>query len=289
MGHQKRYFIYLFLLPAVIVSFVFMLYPIIWTIYISFTGYNLFQPGNNGFVGFANYIKVFEDPSFLSAFENTVLFAIFYIPIMTMVSLLVGVLLYSIKKGSSVFRTLIFIPFAIPLTMATLMWAWVLIDGGVVSSMIAFLHFPHISWFGTPISTIFTTTIITNWNLFGFNSIIILSGLYQIPREIFESAQLDGINWWQQFIKITLPLLKSNIFVVIILSLISAFKAYAQIWSLSRGGGSVDVLYTYMYKMAFMYGYFNQAAVVAIVMGIMIALGFYLSSKFVKGEGSSLW
>jgi len=266
-----------------------MLYPIIWTIYISFTGYNLFQPGGNGFVGLTNYIKVLEDPSFISALENTVLFAIFYVSIMVITSLLVGILLYSIKKGSNVFRTLIFLPFAIPLTMATLLWAWMLIDGGVISSITIFLHLPHISWFGTSIATIFTTTIITNWNLLGFNSIIVLSGLYQIPREIFESTKVDGANWWQQFIKITLPLLRSNIFLIIVLSLISSFKAYAQIWALSRGGGSIDVLYTYMYKVSFMYGYFNQGAVIAIIMSVIIILGFYLSSKFVKGEGTSLW
>lgn len=286
---HKRVGIYLFLLPAVIVSIVFMLYPIIWTIYISFTGYNLFQPGGNGFVGLTNYIKVLEDPSFISALENTVLFAIFYVSIMVITSLLVGILLYSIKKGSNVFRTLIFLPFAVPLTMATLLWAWMLIDGGVISSITIFLHLPHISWFGTSIATIFTTTIITNWNLLGFNSIIVLSGLYQIPREIFESTKVDGANWWQQFIKITLPLLRSNIFLIIVLSLISSFKAYAQIWALSRGGGSIDVLYTYMYKVSFMYGYFNQGAVIAIIMSVIIILGFYLSSKFVKGEGTSLW
>jgi len=286
---HKRVGIYLFLLPAVIVSIVFMLYPIIWTIYISFTGYNLFQPGGNGFVGLTNYIKVLEDPSFISALENTVLFAIFYVSIMVITSLLVGILLYSIKKGSNVFRTLIFLPFAVPLTMATLLWAWMLIDGGAISSITIFLHLPHISWFGTSIATIFTTTIITNWNLLGFNSIIVLSGLYQIPREIFESTKVDGANWWQQFIKITLPLLRSNIFLIIVLSLISSFKAYAQIWALSRGGGSIDVLYTYMYKVSFMYGYFNQGAVIAIIMSVIIILGFYLSSKFVKGEGTSLW
>jgi len=282
---KKRSPAYWFMLPAIVLSIIVMLYPLVWSFYLSLTNYYFLDEESTQFIGLRNYFDLFQDPTFLLAFRNSMLFVALYVPSMVVLSTIVAVLLDSIIIGVKTYRTLIFVPVCIGLTMATLMWVWMFADDGIVEViMTKLLHLPPIEWLATDTSTVVTAVIITIWKFLGFNVVLVLAGLYAIPKDLKDAALIDGAGPWKRFTNVTLPLIKDSLALVIIMSTISSVKAFEQIWAVSRSGGTVDILYTLMYKTSFRYFEMGRGAAIAYIMAVMILVVSYINIRFVRTE-----
>ncbi len=281
-GQKKALFI--FLLPPIAFILVIMIYPLFQSFWYSLTNFYFLDNAPPKFIGIKNYIDLFSDTNFLLAFRNSLFFIILYVPISVVLATVIAALLDAGIRGVPAYRTLIFVPVCVGLTMATLMWLWILNPDGLLDTVLRSLHLPTIKWLATDTSTIVTAVIVTIWKNLGFYVVIMLAGLYAIPRELYEAADIDGAGKIKSFFSITLPLVKDSISLVGIMTIISAVKAFEQIWAVSRGGGTVDVLYTFMYKTTFRYFEMGKGAAISYIMAIFILIISYLNVKYIKTE-----
>ncbi len=281
-GQKKALFI--FLLPPITFILLVMIYPLFQSFWYSLTNFYFLDNSPPKFIGLKNYIDLFSDTNFLLAFRNSLFFIILYVPISVVLATVIAALLDAGIRGVPIYRTLIFVPVCVGLTMATLMWLWILNPDGLLDTILKSLHLTTIKWLATETSTIVTAVIVTIWKNLGFYVVIMLAGLYAIPRELYEAANIDGAGKIKSFFSITLPLVKDSISLVGIMTIISAVKAFEQIWAVSRGGGTVDVLYTFMYKTTFRYFEMGKGAAISYIMAIFILIVSYLNIKYIKTE-----
>ena len=201
----------------------------LYSLYISFTDWNLF--GTPKFVGLENYITIFQDERFYEALKNTVLFIIGYLPIVLVLSLGIAMLLNAKVKKVNVFRGLFFLPVITSWVAVSMIWKGLLNpEFGVINSIIECFGGNGPAWLQNPSFVIPAVIMVSVWKDVGFLSIIFLGGLQGISQEYYEAAQLDSANKWQQFKRITLPLLSPTTFYALIITIINSFQVFDQIW-----------------------------------------------------------
>lgn len=269
-----------FLAPVVIYLAVFYAYPLYRNIELSLRDYTVrsFVQGGAPFVGFDNYIKIFQNPTFGPAFLHTALFTIVSIIFQFTIGMALAVFFYQNFRLSATLRALFLVPWLLPLIVSASTWSWMLnSDSGVVNSVLNAFGLHGINWLTSP-DWALTSVIIANiWIGIPFNLVIIYSGLQNIPTDLYEAASLDGANGWQKFWRITFPLLKPVSAITILLGLIYTLKVFDIIWIMTRGGPgtSSTTFATWSYQLGFASTLpdFSPAAAVGNVL-IVIALIF---------------
>lgn len=243
--HQARFAIML-ILPAALMMVLFIGYPIVYSFLLTFSEFNRHEVGWFN-AGLSNYQQVLSDRSFANAVRFTLMYTIAYVPLSVGLALLVGVLLQQVKIGTTFFRSLLFLPGVIPITMGLLMFQWVLDpNNGIFNHLIRVtLGRPDLAknWLGS-LDTVFGTLVaITLW---GFGPwILLLAGLLAIPKDYYEAARVDGATHFQEFWFITLPQLRNTLTVVVTLQMIKALKIFVPIYILTTGNpaGKTQSLY----------------------------------------------
>ena len=221
----------------------FLAYPVIRGMYMSLFDWGIFGP--NEFVGIDNYTALFQDTRFWRAVRNTFFYTALYVPLVVMISLALAALLKKSLLGIAVIRTFFFLPLTINVAVAAIAIQWLLAPQiGILNRFLSLLHLPNQSWLDQPGWAMFAVVLVTIWMSAGFNIIIFLAGLENIPQELYEAATIDGSNAWQDFIFITVPLLRSVTLLVAVLSLIGALQVFGEVYLLTQGGpfGSTEVL-----------------------------------------------
>lgn len=264
---------YVLLIPIVtLLSFV-ILIPEIWAFLLSFTKYS---PGfTPTYIGFDNYLTIFRDPIFLHALINNIIFlasAIFF-------ELIIGfgnaLLLFHGFPLQRVWASLLIAPYAISPVVACLIWKYLLDPTyGVVNYILFLVGLQPVRWFGTTTSAFIPIIITDVWIYYPFIQIIAYSALISIPRGILEASLVDGVNIWQQFRYIIIPLIKPALLVALIFRLIFAFREFGIPWMLTQGGPghSTEILSIYLYKVGFRYFEFGSASALAWIMLFVTAL-----------------
>jgi multiple sugar transport system permease protein len=261
-----------FVAPALIVLTIFVLYPTIKTLLNSFTSARIMTPGK--FVGFENYKRLFTSPDFWTDFKNTVVYAVIYAPLVVIVALAIALLLNRPDiKGKGFFRTVMFLPYVISLTVASIAWQFILSPSlGLIPYWTEQLFgIKNLDLLGTKSTALATIIFITVWKNFGYFMIIFLAGLQGISRELYEAASLDGANAWQKFLHITVPGLRPTMNYVIIFGLIGSFQVFDQVFILTSGGPdrSTETLVYRIYTEAFGNGKLGYASALSYVLLIM--------------------
>lgn len=233
----QRRFIVCGLTPIMLLFFIFSVVPIIFSIVMSFYNYNGF-PGAP-FVGLANYKMLFQDPEFLGALKNTVVFVLVAVVLNICISTFLAVLIKSLrKKGArSFFRGWMFLPAVVPIVAVCYVWL-IMFDpaNGVLNQALMALGMDHpINWLNDPRTALFSIVLVTLWCDLGYNLVILMSGLDNIPNMFLEAAEIDGANSIQKFFKITLPLMSRNMLFVVIMTCISYFQVFAQVQIMTQG------------------------------------------------------
>jgi ABC-type sugar transport system permease subunit len=246
LQRQQSRFAILLLIPAFLMIILFIGYPIVYSFLLTFSEFTVREV--NWFAsGLSNYERVLSDRAFATSFQFTLLYTISYVPLSVLLALLVGVLLQQVKIGTTFFRSLLFLPTVIPITMGLLMFQWVLDpNNGIVNHLLGnILGHPELArnWFSDRDTVTGTLIAVTLW---GFGPwILMLAGLLAIPKDYYEAARVDGANPLQEFWYITLPQLRSTLMVVTTLQVIKALKIFVPIYILTSGNpaGRTQSLY----------------------------------------------
>lgn len=216
---------YLFISPWLIGFIVFFVGPIITSLILSFTSWNIV--GSPDFVGLKNYVDIFTtDARFAKAVQVTLTYSIFYLPLEVICGIGLALLMNQKLRGVGIFRTLFYMPYVVPQVAAALVWVWMLnARYGVVNSIMSWFGVTGPNWLGNPATVLPSMILIALWGV-GGSSIIYLAGLQNIPAAFYEAARVDGANRLQSFFRITLPMLSPTIFFQVVLGLIGVFQTF---------------------------------------------------------------
>lgn len=277
MYKSKKKIIFTFLFPSLLGLVVFKVGAMLYSLYISFTEWNLF--GAPEFVGLKNYITIFRDPRFYESLKNTLLFIAGYLPVVLVLSMGIALLLNSKVKRVNIFRGLFFLPVITSWVAVSMIWKGLLNpEFGIINSIIEFFGGTGPAWLQDPAFVLLSVIMVSVWKDVGFLSIIFLGGLQGISSEYYEAAQIDSASKWQQFRKITLPLLSPTTFYALIITIINSFQVFDQIWIMTAGEPTADlvpVMVTEIYKNSFQYQKMGYATALswilfAIIIGVTI-------------------
>lgn len=294
----KKHFKYdnvglLFVLPAFIYMIVFVGYPIIYNFVLSFQDVTVKTLRSNAkeLVGFDNYINLFtKDDVLTKSLFNTLIFTVICITLQFVVGLALALFFNKNFKLSKLVRGLLLIPWMIPMTITGLIFKFMFsTDVGIINFILRNLGIIHqnIDWLTNP-STAMSAVIFANfWVGIPFNMILISTGLTTIPKELYESAAIDGGNKFQVFKSITMPLLKPTIESVLILGFIYTFKVYDLVYVMTSGGpvNSTQLLSTYSYKLSFTMFKYSEGSAVANILFLILFIVSLIYLKFVYTEG----
>jgi multiple sugar transport system permease protein len=216
--------------PTVIGLIVLNIIPIIQTVYLSFFKSGDFGRGNV-FVGFGNYLKMFGDPQVWHAVGNTLMYTVLVVPISIMIAMVVAVMLNGNLGGKSLYRTIYFIPMVAAPAAVTMVWKWLYnTQFGLVNYGLSKLGLPPVEWTSNPAVALLSIAIIGIWSVIGYNMVLFLAGLQEIPKDFYEASDIDGAGKFRQFFVITLPLVSPTMFFVLITSIIQAMQVFDVIY-----------------------------------------------------------
>ncbi|MBW7633554.1 sugar ABC transporter permease [Bacillus licheniformis] len=287
IGWRDNVLAYTFLGPALLILSVFLVIPLIMAVYYAFTDYYLLTPDLRKFVGFDNFIKLFKDPIFLKSLSNTLKFVVLVIPLQIGAALGLALLLNKKRKANTFFKVAYFSPVVMSLVVISVLWLYLLNPNeGMINNVLTHVGLPPQPFLTSPNQAIFTIVFVSVWQGAGFQMLIFLAGLQNIPGDVYEAAQLDGMNKWQRFIYITLPLLKPTSVFIFITTLISAFKLLVQPMVMTQGGpvnSTMTVVY-YIYQTGFTDRMVGYASSIALLFGTIIGLVTLAQRKLVKED-----
>lgn len=283
---------YLFLAPWLIGFFGLTLGPALVSLYLSFTDYDLLS--NPRWVGAANYVRIAtSDPKFSAAMRVTFIYVALAVPLKLAFALLVAMILNRGLRGLPLYRAIFYLPSLIGASVAiAVLWRQLFAGDGLVNQALKLVGIHGPSWISNPDTALYTLVALSVWQ-FGSPMIIFLAGLRQIPKDVYEAAEIDGASRNQQFWRITLPLLTPVVFFNVVVQTIDAFKAFTPAFIISGGtGGPIDatLFYTlYLYQEAFAYfrmGYASALAwVLVVIIAAFTALSFLSSRYWVHYDG----
>lgn len=270
---------WIFILPALFGTVIFILIPVVCSFGLSFTEWDLLNPIK--FVGFENYSLLFRDNLFYKILLNTVVFAFSTSILGVIIPLILASILNSKIRGSEFFKTAYFLPFITPMVVIGIVWAWIFDPN--IGLLNQFLHI-HINWLYDSKFAMPALIIVSVWKLVGYNMIIFLSSLSAISQSLFEAAKIDGANSFQTFKNVTVPLLSPTIFFVVIITAVSSFQVFDLIYLMTQGGpfDSTNVLVYSIYKNAFEYFDVGKASAIAYVLFVIILILTLLQWHFRK-------
>lgn len=257
----------LFILPAIIGTFVFIIIPTIASFALSFTQWDLLNEIK--FVGLQNYKEIFTDSVFIKILTNTFVYAAATTFFGVLIPLILACILNSKIKGKDFFKTAYFLPFITPMIVIAIIWEWIFDPNiGILNHILKL----NIHWLYNPMFAMPSLIIVSVWKLIGYNMIIFLAGLASVNNDLIEAAQIDGANKLQTFWKIIIPLLSPTIFFVIIITAINSFQVFDLIYLMTQGGplDSTNVIVYAIYKNAFEYFRIGKASALAYVLFIII-------------------
>lgn len=258
---------WVFILPALLGTLIFIVIPVICSFGLSFTKWDLLNPIR--FVGLDNYKEIFSEALFFKIFWNTVVFAISTSVLGVIIPLILACILNSKIRGSEFYKTAYFLPFITPMIVIGVVWEWIFDPNiGLLNHI---LHL-HINWLYDTHFAMPALIIVSVWKLIGYNMVIFLSSLSGISQSMFEAAKIDGATPFQTLKNVTIPLLSPSIFFVVIITAISSFQVFDLIYLMTQGGplDSTNVLVYAIYKNAFEYFNVGKASAIAYVLFFII-------------------
>ena len=272
-----------FLLPAIALFLIFLVYPIVQSIYYSLYDWKGFGPAVD-FVGLGNYIRILTDKIFLKAIGNNLLIVALSLAIQLPLAMMLALTVGRKLRGRGFFRTVFFMPYILSEVITAIMWMFLYNadpDRGFINAIITLI--PGVearAWLGELNLVLPVIFVVLTWKYFGFHMLIYMAGLQNIPTEVEEAAIIDGANRRQIITHVTLPLLGGTIRTSAYLSVLGSLQVFALVWIMTKGGpvNASELMSTYMYRFSFIRFELGYGSAVAIVM-LLIALIFSLAYR----------
>jgi multiple sugar transport system permease protein len=266
---------WLFSLPAILFLLAFLVTPFLLAVIYSFTNLRLLSPIPLRFVGLQNYIETFQDPTFFRALANTLVFVVVVVPAQTGLALFLAVLVNQKLLAVKAFRTIYFAPVVTVMAVAATIWRILYVpDGGFINGFLGAVSGGalHPNWLQSTSTALFAIIIMSIWQGVGFQMIVLLAGLQDIPAEMYEAANIDGASGWQQFRFVTIPQLRNPLLFVVTITTILAFGLFDQVYVMTQGG-PLDSTRTLMLDLVDV-GYGRQriglASAIAVIFFVMV-------------------
>jgi multiple sugar transport system permease protein len=283
-----------FLAPALLAIGVFFFIPVVAAFALSFTDFDIYSLGNFDyarFVGFKNYAQLINDPLFWKALKNTLYFLLVGGPLSVAVSLSAALLVQSkLVRFRGLFRTAYFAPVVTTLVAVAVVWRFVYHPRfGMLNYALSVFGINPIDWLGDAHFAMPAIILMAVWKNFGYNMIIFIAGLQNIPDELYEAASIDGAGWFQQFTSITLPMLAPTTLFISIITMIGYFQLFAEPYVMTQGGplNSTLSIVLLMYQQGFRWWNMGYSAALAFVLFAFILVGSILQSQIQKRLGTS--
>ncbi|RPJ43484.1 MAG: sugar ABC transporter permease, partial [Chloroflexi bacterium] len=277
----ERWWLLVFLAPTVFGLTFGTLGPVLAAIGISFTKWDVLTPPV--FNGLANFRQLLTDPTFRKAIWNTVYYVLGVVPAATVIGLLLALLLNQKLRGITFYRTAYFLPVVSSTVAVALVWSWIYSkDFGLLNYMLRSIGLQPVAWLNSTRYAMLALIMMGIWGLLGQGMIIFLAGLQGISQSYYEAAEVDGANRWGKFLHITLPLITPSMFFFFIITMISAFQAFEQIYVMTRGGPSnaTTTMVYYIYNNAFRnfrMGYASAQAIALFLIVMVLTLIYWRS------------
>jgi ABC-type sugar transport system permease subunit len=281
------------LIPSVIVVFGIVIYPILRTLYTSFYDVNSPFPGSYPFVGFDNYTQALGNPDFWSAVRRTAYFTIVSTGLELVLGLGIALLLAAPLKARWLFRSIVVLPWALPTIVNGALWRYIFnAQYGVLNAILTQvgLQDHYHAWLNSQTFALNAVIFADVWKNTSLVAFLLLAGLTTIPRELYEAAKVDGVSAWQAFVRITLPMLKPAIVVVLVLRTIEAFKVFDIIYVMTRGGpaNGTQSVALYTYQQAFSNELFGYGAALAYLIVVFIAAFAIVYMRAIRSEDTAM-
>ncbi len=280
---------YLFILPWVFGFIIFTAGPMLASLYISFTRWEIVTP--SVWVGGAQYVKLFNDDRFWLSLYNTSYYVFIGVPLHLFFALLAALAVNMNLRGIHFFRTAYYVPSLTPVVANSILWVWIFHpEWGLANAFLEWIGLEGLYWLQDPRLAKPALIVMSFWSI-GGQMVILLAGLKGIPMELYEAAAIDGANWWSRFWRVTLPLLTPALFFNLIIAIIGAFQVFTQAYIMTEGGPNYSTLFylLYLFRAAFENFRMGYASAMAWVLFIVVltftALQFMLSDRWVFYEG----
>ena len=273
---------YIFILPAFFYMLLVLGYPLVYNLILSFKNVDVknFTKGGSVFVGFENYIHLFNDDTFLLVLRNTFIFTIACLVFQFTIGFAFAMFFNQKFKVSGPIRGMILVSYMMPMSVTGLLGKNIFANDGLVNDLLSKIGINGPEWLVTGATALIAVIIMNCWVGIPFNMLLLMSGLTSVSQDVYESASIDGANWIQKFVFITLPLMKGSIMAVLMLGFIYTFRAFDLMYIMTAGGplNATDVLGTYSYVRSFTQFEFSEGSAIAMVLfACLFVIGlFYL-------------
>jgi len=276
---------YLMVLPYVLYFLLFVAYPLVFSFILVFHRWNIVTPME--FIGLKNFERLFRDELFFKSIINTLIFLSIHIPLQITLALFFANLLNQKVKFSTFFRALYFMPVVVSGVVVTILWQQMYAyEAGLINQILVNLNLKRVPWLISPDVAMPSIAVMATWKNVGLYIVLFLAGLQNIPRELYEVAEIDGASNFQKFFKITLPMLNPTVVLVVVLSTIGGFSLFIEPYIMT-GGGPMDSTLSavlYIYKQAFYFNHMGYAATLGFFFATIILIVVILQRKFIERE-----
>ncbi|MDN3954853.1 carbohydrate ABC transporter permease [Sporolactobacillus laevolacticus] len=284
---------YLFTLPLLVGIIGFSAYPMIGALILSFQK-NATSHGPT-WVGFKNYQYVLTDPLFWQSVYNTLYMGVFSIILGVVISFILACLIYNLPWGrwKNFFKSVYFLPNVVSMIATSILFTFLFYPGseGLLNYFLGHIGIKPIGWFSNPNVSRFGIVLMSLWGIVGYNTIIFLAALTSVPEDIYEAADIDGANWFQKWLYITVPYLKSVIFFVLITGTIATMKRFTDVWLIGgtagNPAGSLMTVVLYIYRNGFLssqMGIATAASYILFILILILTVGLLFVNKRNKFE-----
>lgn len=279
-----------FTVPYLVAFVLFLVGPVVYGLYMAFTDQSLTGSGGS-LVGVSNFGEALRDPQVWSTLRNTVVFTVISSVPLVVVSLALALLVHAVRPGQWLWRLTFFAPFLLPVTVVTILWTWMYQpDLGLFNAMLGGLGAEGVGWLTDENVALWSIALTTVWWTLGFNFLLYLAALQNIPQHLYEAAAIDGAGTWRRLVSVTLPMLSRTTSLVIILQLLASLKVFDQIYLMTMGGpnNSTRSILEYVYDTGFTNYRLGYAAAISYVFFALIVLLSLAQGWFVsRREGRS--
>ncbi|WP_052427551.1 carbohydrate ABC transporter permease [Neobacillus niacini] len=268
---SESFYGYLFVSPMVIGFLLIMFFPLVYSIYMSLTDWQLL--GDPNFIGTENYQRLVNDPDFWVVLKNTLIFAAGLVPINILIALMLALLLQRNLPGIGFFRTAIFIPVMTSIVVWSIIWKYMFgTEEGFINQVLAAIGIDGPAWLYDPDLALGAVIVVSALKNVGLNMVLFLAALQQVDKNLYEASYLDGANKVKQFWHVTLPMITPTVFLTLILTVIGSMKVFGQIYVMTNGGpgNHTKVLVYYIWENAFKLFDFGYASAIALVLFVII-------------------
>ena len=268
----RKFIPYLMILPAIVILGMFVIYPIFYMIYLSFFEWDLMQ--EKTFVGFENFINLFNDETFWQVTINSFKYVFLTVVLSLIISILLALYLKKDTRINRILQSISFFPYIISLVSISFIWMWLMdSDYGLLIFFLGLIGIDSIGWLDDPKVALSSLIIIAVWKSIGYNTIIIISAMKAVPNYLYEAAKLDKASEFRTFFKITLPMISPTIFFITLMNIIGSFKVFEPVNLITQGGpmNSTNTFVNMIYENGFNYYKIGYASAIGVV--LMAILG----------------